>query len=776
MASLVSGERQRELRRAVDIARSAVRLVDIGALTMHLLGQGLTLSAADVLDLQDLGPGRMSPDYVPPLLARFAQLYIDPAKVTTILDPFGNAGLLAAWIAECFPAVRVDVATPRRDIGELTVTLGKSNLRVIPSDLKDATSALAARYDAIVTVPQIHLPPLQADLIHDGRAVTVRDEATLVMLATLASRLSDHGYILAVVSPRFAFETKPRAVRTNLQALGLSLSALLQFPRETFAGTSISFELALLSRRKVDTLYVAELPSNLDDLPAFVARLKERKQGPTASQGRLVSPSGYRGLAALEARERYDKLAKGKGYAAIPFTVAVPSVRSPSTAAGEAEPFEEEPTAVYLPQMAKTNAQVRQADLPPRLKSYLQLTTNPDVVLPEYLAQWLNTPLGHAFRESVMSGATIPRISAAAAEHAKLYLPGLKDQQHALEVLREIHRLQSDLRALEERLREQPTKAASVLTAVRTLNREEGFADWVETLPFPLAAILRTYHAVDSTPKDKYERLLHFFEAFTALIAAIHVSAARNSASAWSDAKNALRKTFADQHLSLRRASFGTWKTIAEYLGGQARALLSAKEDGPGTAMMRYVSGSREPIDFLASAEVVSLFQRVNTFRNRWTGHGGAVTPAEAEERHSLLAKDLERCRELVGSHFQQYQLLEAAECVVLDGPVFRCRVRRVMGSNPQLEHDHVDLATPATTGRLYFHNPGHSKALELLPFIQVQDAPQPASYFYNRVDGRESQFVSYQFAAQSEISTTNVALLSVLGEFDEDTDLIARP
>jgi hypothetical protein len=68
----------------VDIARSAVRLVDIGALTMHLLGQGLTLSAADVLDLQDLGPGRMSPDYVPPLLARFAQLYIDPAKVTTI--------------------------------------------------------------------------------------------------------------------------------------------------------------------------------------------------------------------------------------------------------------------------------------------------------------------------------------------------------------------------------------------------------------------------------------------------------------------------------------------------------------------------------------------------------------------------------------------------------------------------------------------------------------------------------------------------------------------
>ena len=168
----------------------------------------------------------------------------------------------------------------------------------------------------------------------------------------------------------------------------------------------------------------------------------------------------------------------------------------------------------------------------------------------------------------------------------------------------------------------------------------------------------------------------------------------------------------------------------------------------------------------LASKDLVGLLQRVNSFRNRWTGHGGAVSSAEALVRRELLTKELETFREVVGSKFLQYQLIEPREAEILAGPVFRCRVRRVMGSNPQLEHQTVSVTTAAKTGVLYLHNPGHERVLELIPVVQVHETPQPASYFYNRLENAQLQLVSYHFAEKSEVSSTGEALIALLNEF----------
>ena len=88
------------------------------------------------------------------------------------------------------------------------------------------------------------------------------------------------------------------------------------------------------------------------------------------------------------------------------------------------------------------------------------------------------------------------------------------------------------------------------------------------------------------------------------------------------------------------------------------------------------------------------------------------------------------------------------------------------MGSNPQLEHKTVTVRTPAKTGSLYFHNPGHDEALELLPVVQVRDTPQPASYFYNRLENSELHLVSYHFAETSEVSGPDAPLLALFNDF----------
>jgi uncharacterized protein YukE len=47
---------------------------------------------------------------------------------------------------------------------------------------------------------------------------------------------------------------------------------------------------------------------------------------------------------------------------------------------------------------------------------------------------------------------------------------------------------------------------------------------------------------------------------------------------------------------------------------------------------------------------VLSILQRTNNSRNRWTGHGGAVSDTEAEKRHSELLQEIQNLREILGS------------------------------------------------------------------------------------------------------------------------------
>ena len=139
---------------------------------------------------------------------------------------------------------------------------------------------------------------------------------------------------------------------------------------------------------------------------------------------------------------------------------------------------------------------------PAKLKSYFQLLVDPAVVLPEYLAGWLNSPIGYALRQLAMTDATIPRIKRDLLAESRLYLPSIEEQMVAIKAVREIRSMRSELAELESRIWDRPREASDVSEAVGRVNHEDRFSDWTETLPFPLAAILRTYHASDRLDKE----------------------------------------------------------------------------------------------------------------------------------------------------------------------------------------------------------------------------------------------------------------------------------
>lgn len=762
MSGATDQARKSFLWQKLDAARGEISLQFI-PMCEWLLTRDVQLSPRDLVYLHGATDGKKGSWGVSELVVdTVTALVSSQRQARRVLDPYAGTGLLGACIAESFPEVQVDVVVSQSTYQTLLESLNLPNLRILGAEKQ--TDREKMNYDLLLSCPPPNTPSKEQTFELAKGVRTLKDDPALLHLVDQASHLPDHGLAYFVVSPRFADEQKPTSVRQNLNDFGLHITSLLSFRPGTFPGTAIPLDLAVLSRRPTKQLYVGEIPVAPEEREAFLGRYRKRKQGPSANLGRLVDPETFHGLPALVAREQYDKMGKKVGWAAVPVEDVVKTIQRPKLFMKPAEAGGDAPDVAYLPETLGKQASINQSAMSEKKSaSHLRLELNTEIVLPAYFAGWLNSPLGHVFRQSISRGAIANRIPVDLLMGAKLYLPDKDSQQQALDIYRNLGRLRSELNEIESDLWQSSGPMRDILEALQQVNREDRFSDWLESLPFPLASILRTYHAVDQHPKDKYERLLHFFEAFTELTAVIHMSAFKNnSPERW----EIHRKSMVKSGVSLsKHTSFGLWLRIVECMGSALRRMM-ANDSEMVEARHIYATSDEKPLFMLSSKELISMLGRTKDMRNQWKGHGGAVSPDEAERRLQKLEDELAVFRGLVGHGFGQYQLLEARECEVLD-ELFRTRVRRVMGSNPQLEHDVVELTEPARTGQLYFHNPGYHRALKLVPFIEVRDSPQPAGYFYNRMAEGDLHLVSYQFAEQSQVSSGNKHLIAFIRHFD---------
>ncbi len=741
--------------------------------------EGMALTAEELIWLLAKS-GRIDGEFAVPLsLARFFVELLRSRDAKSLLDPAAGLALLGLSISSPLSLSRVDLvcrnvaakqlldAFPRARPSVLMPLL-RAGPNIIIGDFESARTQLASSYDAVLSIPPFTGQRQRRSYTTEQGEVVVTGDPSELLILDAAKHLAPEGIIAFVMPPRFTWDDRLDSVRANLPRFGLHLTGLLRLKPGTFSTTGIAFDLAIIERIDRDRLFVAELPDHDKGQDELLTRLRERREGPHPTQGRLVPGKTFRGLEVLEAHDRTKELGLRKGMAAVPFGKAIREIVSPKRRGKDFEPCAEHPDGVYLPEMASTPATTAQTELPERLKSYLQLIANTDVVLPGFLVDWLNTPLGNALRQSTMKGITIPRISKSALADSILYLPPLEDQQRAMEALATIRRLRGELGELETRIWDRPRQVQDVLDALANVNHEERFDDWLETLPFPLASILRTYHALDRLDKDRYERLLHFFEALAAFVATIHLSAFRSAEAAWTDLRPKVSRALQQQHMTLERPTFGLWRLVLESLATEARKLVHGNDEQQAQARSLFHVADLAPIEILTSKKLLSLLQKTNDYRNRWTGHGGAVGPAEATERHKLLRLELDQVRELFGASFLRFELLEPREAEILPGPLYRCNARRVMGSNPAFEHSVVELTSPAYTGGLYLHNPGHDQALNLIGFVKVKNTPQPACYFFNREDLTGTHMVSYHSVDEPDFVDKSHPLKQLFSELSE--------
>lgn len=717
--------------------------------------------------------------YLPEWLARAFAMLVEGISPRTIYDPWAGIGFLVAVLREASGAR--DAVAITQNSGEYA--LGKVLVPQADWHLGDPLLELGKVNKELDVVASI-LPmgarahhPLKVTL-SSGDAVELVDDLGNLILVAASKRLSTSGVGLFVVTPSFFF--KQQSVFHRFSELGLGIEAALALPSGTFAPyTNISAYLVVVRRRSSTRMFVAQLSADLNTNLQVITNFQQGTEGGSLELGRFVTTDAFRGIERLRFSEAMTAAEKRFGVQTSNLA-ELSDVKSGIHMGRPGDKFAFQPleNAIYIPLIGKSDVVESPDELTLKAQNYAQVVINPSRSDARFVTRFLNSEFGKELREQVKTG-FIPKLNKQTLRKVRVLVPDLQTQRRVLALEARISTehvivmaLQNEIAELRRELWSNPRSTTHVQERIDVLAKRlagevkrhasESLDQWFETLPFPLASILRAWQATPSQDfKTKCDHLLHFFEGTAEFVSVILLSAFNTNDAVFAPHRLKLTEKMQKQNLSFNRATFGTWKLVVEYLGKQTRDLLNengkrpedAKNDRALCADM-FADPSLSLPEALSRIELATIFSSTNKMRNDWGGHGGVVGQEEAEMRNQQLLAEVQKLRETIADTWTETQMIHALHCKPRRG-VFENEVAILMGSNNEFLKETREMATWLDVERLYLSKKNSGKALKLLPLIQVGPSPQSAKnacYFFSRLERDGVRFISYHFTDKPEL------------------------
>jgi len=710
-------------------------------------------------------------NFVPPVLLDVVRILLEGRSANVACDPWAGLGVLAASVHEVTHA-RTTIACAQFPTSDalarvLTPQLDWRLCRLAnPLAFLDA---LTEPIDVIASVLPFGVRAPETLEICDSSGERVRSrELAPILLAATSMRLSPEGVGLFVVSPRFFFDQ--RSILTDLPRLGLGVEAALALPAGSFAPyTGISTYFVVVRKRVSSQMFVAQLSRDLHTNRQIVANLREANADGALELGRFVATGSFRGFESLRLADQLQQAARGFQGSETRLGDLAEAIHL-GRAGAEFE-FPGAENALYVPLIGISDVVDSTSAMTIKRRNYAQVIVDKTRSDARFVARFLNSELGRSIREAYKVGAYILKLNTAGVKELRVVVPNLKTQREILEMEARVEAeqnallgLQTDLAALRRELWTSPGQLRVLDSRLSAVSRQlvigatsHTLEQWFETLPFPLASILRAWQATPSDDyKTKYEHLLHFFEAVAEFLSVIYLSAYSSQPELFIHHRSKLSEVWKRQNLSLERATFGTWKVVVEYFAKQTRDLLSASADSNKRLLCAemFADPTMALPEMMARKEPADVLSRGNKLRNDWTGHGGVVSLQDARRRNEQLLSEVQRLRDAMAEGWSHIQLIRCLQCKPRRG-MFDNEVAILTGSNSEFLKEPRSMSVWLDVDRLYLGSRNSGRALLLLPLMQVGASPASAKnacYFFNRIDRDGARFISYHFIDQPEV------------------------
>jgi hypothetical protein len=662
----------------------------------------------------------------------------------TLLNPWERFGEVLLPILEQLPSASALAICQQRDQVDFLEAMRLRAGFNVHADL--GRSAKSAEFDVIIGIPS-------DSVLRDDN---LSDEAMFPYFSLL--KPEGHG-IVAV--PRGVFtKSGKKSPAAKLKTFGCSVHAILQWsPELRFGSVSIDLDLVIIKPGIHEDIFVGELVSDAAVNKVLIANYLNWRGGSSVELGRIIRSSEFVSLEQIVQTEKLSALAIEWGCSIVPLANIASEVRRLTEAS---EP--EGSNSIFVPAIGESPVVCSVSDLTLKWHNYIRVDLNEELAINGYIAHFLNTQLGRALRKASKSGIFIPKLSNSRLPNIHIPLLPVDVQLAMINAQSLIANQRAHLAALEASIWQSPQRIESVTRELTRLNEEDSFEDWAETLPFPLASIAWTYHIADSD-RDKFDRLIHFFEATAELLSTVFLSAFAlddNFYKAHCDQWiNRNDKSYQNKFI---KSSFGSWAILSSKLAGAMRK--AARAEGESALLFHFFDVDQEFLDTILNKTIYTLLNDVVEKRNSWLGHTGIVNDEQYYRRRVILEADLAKLRELLGPRLKKVQFVLPDACRFSQGQ-YKYKARLLQGTHSEFRLTDICTSSPMEESQLYFVYESSQKPLKLLPFVKLCPSPATqnnACYFYNRATTEgEARFVSYHFAGNSEIELADEAVKHAL-------------
>ena len=668
------------------------------------------------------------------------------------LDPYANNGLLISSL--------VDTGIIKRGVGisddlkEIVIAKKLSESLVIDWVHEDPFEWLEKttnEFDLIVSNPRwgLRSAVFRNLMLLEG----VKDSDDALMIIQSCHRLKPDGICIFIVPKSFVSHSRPDSVYSNLSKFGLTLDTFLALPPQAFAPTtSVAGGIAIIRKSNPMSVFTGLVQTDPKQRKQLIENLHKRQASRDIIFGTLVDPRDFRGFEAVENQDRINRISKRFGYPANPLKDIIFEL---NLAKNKEPHFQERENSVYLPLIGTSPAVTGISDLNIKPHNYIQLIINPSKADAEYIAGLFNSPFGRTLRDQGLSGAFIPKLTKTTMDYLTIFLPPLSDQKNLFEADRHIRTIEADIRSLHDQLWSEPRTLNKIKPKLEHMTREESFKEWVDRLPFPIASILWTYNAAGNDNEKRYQHLLNLFEAVTAFMATILLSALLQDAECKDKVITDLITDLKKRNQPIERPSFGTWVNTYSKLAKVLRKMAETNDENTKERVFQYLkTHDMDVVRLVTSSDLVFLLMQINAKRNRWKGHSGIVGEKDARERHDSLKEDILKMRKIFGSSWDRYLLVYPTHEMPKRG-LYHQTVEKVTGSSTPFEKIILELNAGLDEGSLHIIGEGERNALRLLPFIKLRsslESAKNACYFLNKKEPGGFRFVSYHQDVESSI------------------------
>ena len=459
--------------------------------------------------------------------------------------------------------------------------------------------------------------------------------------------------------------------------------------------------------------------------------------------GVLVEVQDFNGLRSIIARKELESLATNRGYKPLDFDEVILSYKV--TRSSNFERCKHLPNSVYVPKMYGKSA-ITQDKLSERLKSYIQLELNSGVADARFFCLMMNDVFGKQMFECVATGNTMRAISQSGLKQLPIYLPDIERQQDIIKAYETIRNVESELEIIKSKCWLSESKVVEVGQMISKFAPINTVDYLLSELPFPLASILQLYKSFTAdSDKDRYETLLHFFEATSLFTAVIHLSA-------WKDhdefdthwqSVNSYMKSKNEEWIT--KPTFGSWNTI----NSKFSKIFREQWNDPNirdSLKDIYSNMAEQYLKSLSSKNYSKILDSANTIRNQHKGHSGVVGNDEAKTHHRRLLDLLDDFRSIFSNSLTRVTLFVPGKGeMTTDG--YSCDLSVLTGAMTPFNSSSAIFNSPPHKDRIYLYSSPKKTYIELLKFIKLGPTPSDvlnSCYFFGGIQRDGQKFLNY--------------------------------